>query len=270
MGSMIHLSVGRLEIDWGKNYGFSDHSPLFQSADLAQVPYYYVDERTARCEQQRPGARERLHAKEGREDTFVAPRVLVEQHRNGPAVRQGAEDARRRATHSDLNDPCALPSVAERAIDKRIRQAVVNDADGVSAGRHRRGAKLPGAEVCRGDDDAARFRRLARRLVVLVAFYLDAREQSLAMPPLQQTDLRDVPTEIREAGLQHPSALFGAPIREGERQVELRIARPRAVGACVAGPDPRAQPHGPLGSQVPEALTKAEQGGVLGGVSRAT
>jgi hypothetical protein len=44
MGSMIHLAVGRLEIDWGKNSGFTDHSPLFQQTDLAQVPYYYVDE----------------------------------------------------------------------------------------------------------------------------------------------------------------------------------------------------------------------------------
>jgi hypothetical protein len=44
MGSMIHLSVGRLEIDWGKNFGFTDHSPLFQCTDLAQVPYYYVNE----------------------------------------------------------------------------------------------------------------------------------------------------------------------------------------------------------------------------------
>jgi hypothetical protein len=44
MGSMIHLSVGRLETDWGKNEGFHDHSPLFQPTDLAQVPYYYVDE----------------------------------------------------------------------------------------------------------------------------------------------------------------------------------------------------------------------------------
>lgn len=43
MGSMINLSVGRLEIDWGKNDGFFDHSPLFQPSDLAQVPYYYVD-----------------------------------------------------------------------------------------------------------------------------------------------------------------------------------------------------------------------------------
>ena len=44
MGSMIHLSVGRLEIDWGKNNGFRDHSVLFQRGDLAQVPYWYVDQ----------------------------------------------------------------------------------------------------------------------------------------------------------------------------------------------------------------------------------
>src|ERR1700744_1077716 len=44
MGSMIHLSVGRLEIDWGKNTGVTDHSPLYQVTDVAQVPYYYVDE----------------------------------------------------------------------------------------------------------------------------------------------------------------------------------------------------------------------------------
>ena len=43
MGSMIHLAVGRLEIDWGKNFGFADHSPLFQVTDLAQVPYYYAE-----------------------------------------------------------------------------------------------------------------------------------------------------------------------------------------------------------------------------------
>src|ERR1700737_238122 len=42
MGSMIHLSVGRLEIDWGKNRGFSDHSGLFQTTDVTSVPYYYV------------------------------------------------------------------------------------------------------------------------------------------------------------------------------------------------------------------------------------
>lgn len=44
MGSMIHLAVGHLEVDWGKNLYFTDHSQLFQSGDLAQVPYYYVDE----------------------------------------------------------------------------------------------------------------------------------------------------------------------------------------------------------------------------------
>lgn len=42
---MIHLAVGRLEIDWGKNHGFRDHSALFQGeADVANVPYYYAGE----------------------------------------------------------------------------------------------------------------------------------------------------------------------------------------------------------------------------------
>lgn len=44
MGSMIHLAVGRLEIDWGKNNGFRDHSALFQKTDLNKVPYWYVSD----------------------------------------------------------------------------------------------------------------------------------------------------------------------------------------------------------------------------------
>lgn len=39
---MIHLAVGRLEIDWGKNSEFADHGALFQKSDVADVPYYYV------------------------------------------------------------------------------------------------------------------------------------------------------------------------------------------------------------------------------------
>ncbi|HET6161501.1 MAG TPA: HEPN/Toprim-associated domain-containing protein [Dongiaceae bacterium] len=42
MGSMIHLSVGRLEIDWGKNNAFSDHSALFQTSNVTNIPYYYA------------------------------------------------------------------------------------------------------------------------------------------------------------------------------------------------------------------------------------
>ena len=47
---MIQLAVGRLEIEWGKNSGFADNSPLYQSGDLAQVPYYYVDSKSPRKE----------------------------------------------------------------------------------------------------------------------------------------------------------------------------------------------------------------------------
>lgn len=35
MAPVIHLAVGRLEIDWGKNFGFTAHSALFQISDLA-------------------------------------------------------------------------------------------------------------------------------------------------------------------------------------------------------------------------------------------
>ncbi len=44
MGTMIHLSVGNLDIDWGKNEYFDDHSPLFQLSDVANVPFWYVKE----------------------------------------------------------------------------------------------------------------------------------------------------------------------------------------------------------------------------------
>lgn len=42
MGSMIHLYVGNLAVDWGKNRGFTDHSPFFQTTDVTTVPYYYA------------------------------------------------------------------------------------------------------------------------------------------------------------------------------------------------------------------------------------
>ena len=42
MGSMIQLSVGRLEVDWGKNFGFTDYSAFYQPSDACDVPYYYV------------------------------------------------------------------------------------------------------------------------------------------------------------------------------------------------------------------------------------
>ena len=42
MGSMIYLSLGRLEVDWGKNFEFTDHSALFQPSDLGLIPYYYA------------------------------------------------------------------------------------------------------------------------------------------------------------------------------------------------------------------------------------
>jgi hypothetical protein len=43
MGSMITLRLGRLEVDWGKNNVFTNHSPLFRTTDLAEADYFYAD-----------------------------------------------------------------------------------------------------------------------------------------------------------------------------------------------------------------------------------
>jgi hypothetical protein len=43
MGSMINLGVGGLELDWGKNSFFRNHSALFMPGDVAPAPYYYAD-----------------------------------------------------------------------------------------------------------------------------------------------------------------------------------------------------------------------------------
>lgn len=55
MSSMIHLAVGRLEIDWGQNWSFSDHSALFQAdADVKDIPYYYLEDKPDFLGQYRP------------------------------------------------------------------------------------------------------------------------------------------------------------------------------------------------------------------------
>ena len=43
MGTYIHLYLGNLEIDWGKNHGFINYIGLFQPGDLSDVPYFYAD-----------------------------------------------------------------------------------------------------------------------------------------------------------------------------------------------------------------------------------
>jgi hypothetical protein len=43
MGSMISLGVGRLEIDWGKNDVFRNHSKLFLPGDNKEATYYYAN-----------------------------------------------------------------------------------------------------------------------------------------------------------------------------------------------------------------------------------
>lgn len=44
MGSIVTLGLGRLEVDWGKNWNWTNHSRLFLPTDRKPVPHYYVDE----------------------------------------------------------------------------------------------------------------------------------------------------------------------------------------------------------------------------------
>src|SRR6185503_2926583 len=43
MGSLIYLRLGKLELDWGKNSLFNNHSALFAPDDVRPAPYYYAD-----------------------------------------------------------------------------------------------------------------------------------------------------------------------------------------------------------------------------------
>ncbi|MDY6856788.1 MAG: HEPN/Toprim-associated domain-containing protein [Thermodesulfobacteriota bacterium] len=43
MGSLISLGIGHLEIDWGKNSFFNNHSKLFLPVDRKPATYYYAD-----------------------------------------------------------------------------------------------------------------------------------------------------------------------------------------------------------------------------------
>lgn len=44
MGSLISLSIGSLEIDWGKNNIGRDHSALFVAGDRTEADYFYSDD----------------------------------------------------------------------------------------------------------------------------------------------------------------------------------------------------------------------------------
>ena len=44
MGSYITLDIGKLQVDWGKNSNFFDHSPLFRPSDVREIPYLYAND----------------------------------------------------------------------------------------------------------------------------------------------------------------------------------------------------------------------------------
>lgn len=61
MGSYITLGINKMEIDWGKNNSFTNHSKLFQISDFdKKIPYYYVDDDNNEVIEYRKGAQKKL------------------------------------------------------------------------------------------------------------------------------------------------------------------------------------------------------------------
>lgn len=61
MGSLITLGINKMEIDWGKNNVFTNHSSLFQKGDFEQkIPYYTVDDKDKVMIKYENGAKKKL------------------------------------------------------------------------------------------------------------------------------------------------------------------------------------------------------------------
>lgn len=54
MGSMVYLTAGRIQIDWGKNRGYTDHGVLYQAGDEGVGPYEYVGKGNERIVKEKP------------------------------------------------------------------------------------------------------------------------------------------------------------------------------------------------------------------------
>ena len=55
MGSIVTLGLGRLEVDWGKNESFNNHSRLFLPSDVKLISHHYADEESPVIEIERAG-----------------------------------------------------------------------------------------------------------------------------------------------------------------------------------------------------------------------
>ena len=61
MGSIVTLGLGRLEVDWGKNWNYTNHSKLFLPGDRKLVAHHYFDPQTEGIiEELKPGLARRL------------------------------------------------------------------------------------------------------------------------------------------------------------------------------------------------------------------
>lgn len=65
MGSIITLGVKKMDVDWGKNNIFLNHSILFQEKDFdIELPYYYIDDESEKIIYEKGASKKLKHVKE--------------------------------------------------------------------------------------------------------------------------------------------------------------------------------------------------------------
>jgi hypothetical protein len=88
MGSIVTLGLGRLEVDWGKNWNYSNHSRLFLPTDRRPVTHHYVEAETAApIEELKPGFARSLRSVKRRIELLGYTLPAAKRHfENDPAV----------------------------------------------------------------------------------------------------------------------------------------------------------------------------------------
>lgn len=90
MGSYISLRINKMEIDWGKNYNFRNHSKLFQEKDHGNnIPYYTVDDNDKEFVEYGLGAKKKLYEVKERLDLLGYSLKEIEQLYNN--IKEGYE-----------------------------------------------------------------------------------------------------------------------------------------------------------------------------------
>jgi hypothetical protein len=146
MGSIITLGINKMEIDWGKNNVFSNHSSLFQKGDFEQkIPYYTVDDEDEVIIQYENGAKKKLKDIKERLDLLGYDLKGIEEKYN-EIVDEYEFYTENKMTMSFENFKKFLINIDTKKVDN-IRSAIEDIEDGYESGEFFRKCILGDEEI---------------------------------------------------------------------------------------------------------------------------